>query len=84
MSLITSLAIALLVTFSHLEFTWLTVDRVVVMVGALRNTPAPAMASPLKKEMPRRSWGMKPPAMVREMSGSWAWKGRAVTFVFSL
>lgn len=54
------------------------------MLGALRKTPAPAIASPPKKDMPRSSWGMKPPATVRETSGSWAWKGRAVTFVFSL
>ena len=52
--------------------------------GKSRNRPAPALPLPLKKEMPRRSWGWKPPTAVRERSGRVAWKGRRVTLVLEL
>ncbi len=46
--------------------------------------PAPAVPLPLKKEMPRRSWGWKPPRAVRARLGRVAWKGRAVMLVWEL
>lgn len=84
MSLMMPLAVAELVTFSHLESTWLTVDNVLVSTGASRNMPAPAVPLPEKKVMPRRSCGWKPPTAVRARLGTVAWKGRAVTLVLEL
>lgn len=46
--------------------------------------PAPAVPLPLKKLMPRRSWGRKPPTAVRARLGRAAWKGKAVTLVLEL
>ena len=46
--------------------------------------PAPAVPLPSKKEMPRRSWGWKPPTAVRARLGKLAWNGRAVTLVLEL
>ena len=46
------LAASELVMFSHLLSTWLTVEMVVVIVGALRNIPAPNLPMPPKKSMP--------------------------------
>lgn len=84
MSLMRPLAAAEEVAFSHLESTWLTVERVLVRMGASRKMPAPAVPLPLKKAMPRRSWGWKPPTAVRARLGRAAWKGRAVTLVLEL
>ncbi len=84
MSLMMPLAVALSVTFSQVELTWLTVERVLVRRGESRKRPAPAVPLPLKKEMPRRSWGWKPPRAVRERLGRAAWKGRAVMLVLEL
>lgn len=52
--------------------------------GESRKMPAPAVPLPSKKEMPRRSWGWKPPMAVRARLGRPAWKGRAVTLVLEL
>ena len=77
-------AAALPVTFSHFELTWLTVERVLLRIGESRRMPAPASPLPSKKEMPRRSWGCKPPRAVRARLGRVAWKGRAVMLVLEL
>lgn len=72
------------VTFSQVEETWRTVERVLVRIGKSRKRPAPAVPLPLKKEMPRRSWGRKPAVVVRARLGRAAWKGSVVMFVLEL
>ncbi len=52
-------------------------------VGRLRNIPALSAASPSKKDMPRSSWGLKPPTVISSRFAE-AWKGRLVNFVWSL
>ena len=73
-----------LLTVSHPESTWRTVERVLVRSGESRDMPAPAVPLPLKKLMPRRRAGWKPPMAVRARVGRAAWKGRAVTLVLEL
>lgn len=72
------------VAFSQWEVAWVMVERVLVRRGASRKMPAPAVPWPEKKEMPRRSWGWKPPRAVRARLGMVAWKGSAVMLVLEL
>ena len=78
------LVVVVVDAFSHFAVTWFRVERVLVRRGASRKMPAPAVPLPLKKEMPRRSWGWKPAVAVRARLGRLAWKGRAVTVVLEL
>ena len=62
----------------------MTVDRVVEMEGVLRKKPAPAVAEPEKKDIPRRRRGLKDAERVSSTEGVEAWNGSAVTLVSSL
>lgn len=69
---------------SQLALMWERVEKVAVSFGRSRKRPAPMEALPSKKEIPARSWGWKPPVVVRAMPAESAWKGMAVMLVLSL
>ena len=69
---------------SQAALTWERVEKVAVSFGRLRKRPAPMEAWLENKDMPARSWGWKPPVVVRAMPAEAAWKGMAVMVVLSL